>query len=252
MIKLRCLFSLVLLLLVSTGLKAQKGRIFLKNGSVLRGTIETSSANSLSIRTDSASVLRVNIGSISGVAINNRRKSTLRAEMILLIDSLNKAVASSKFYHQVRFGMLNGEDGTFLRNFSSLSMDYTFFRKSRGSLHAGLGVALDYYTSFMAMPFYLELRQDFGKRPSHPFVYGRLGYSLARARTDFEGNFGDVLGDKTWALGAGYQWPLGKSSILFSMGVKEQELRTVWRNRDFYSSTDWFLKRLDFKVGFIF
>jgi hypothetical protein len=176
----------------------------------------------------------------------------LDSQVILFIDSLNNAKAEPKFYHQLRFGMLNGEDGSFLRNFSSLSMDYTFFRKSKGTLHAGVGVALDYYTSFMAVPFYFELRKDLGKRPSHPFVYGRLGYSLVKAREDFEGNFGDVHGDKTWAFGAGYQWPLGRSSLSFSMGVKEQELQTVWVNRDFRSSTDWFLKRLDFKVGFIF
>lgn len=242
---------MIVLLLVSTGLSAQKGRVFLKNGSVLRGVIEASSAHTLSVRADSASVLEVDFSSISGVAIN-RRKFYLVPELIQLVDSLNKAVSGPKFYHQLRFGMLNGEDGTFLRNFSSLSMDYAFFIKSRGSLHAGVGVGLDYYTSFMAVPFYFELRQDLGKRPSHPFIYGRLGYSLARERGEFQGNFGDVLGNKTWGFGAGYQWPLGKSSILFSMGVKEQELRTVWRNRDFYSSTDWFLKRLDFKVGLIF
>lgn len=250
MTKFRCLFSLIVLLLVSAELSAQKGRVFLKNGSILRGQIETPSAGTLSVRTDSANVLEVNMASISGVAINKRK--ALSAEMLLLIDSLNKAMTKPGFYHQLRFGMLNGEDGTFLRNVSSLSTDYTFFRKSRGSLHVGVGVGLDYYTSFMAVPFYFELRKDLGKRPSHPFVYARLGYSLARERADFDGNFGDVLGDKTWAFGAGYQWPVGKSSILFSMGVKEQELRTVWSGRDFYSSTDWFLKRLDFKVGFIF
>ncbi|GAB5525214.1 MAG: hypothetical protein Roseis2KO_30860 [Roseivirga sp.] len=251
MTKLRCLFSLLTMLLVSTQLSAQKGRVFLKNGSILRGEIEAFSARTLAIRTDSASVLKVNLTSINGVAIN-RRRASLSSEVLLRIDSLNRAVAKPRFYHQLRFGMLNGEDGAFLRNISSLSTDYTFFRKSRGSLHAGVGIGLDYYTSFMAVPFYFELRKDLGKRPSHPFVYGRLGYSLARERADFDGNFGDVLGDKTWAFGAGYQWPVGKSSILFSMGVKEQELRTVWSRQDFYSSTDWFLKRLDFKLGFIF
>ncbi|GEM_PF-5839091 len=251
MTKLKLLLTLTFVLFLSTELCAQKSRVFLKNGSILRGSIESVLDHTLSIRTDSASVLQVNVSSISGIALNKRR-SNLEADVILLIDSLNRAVKKPRFYHQLRFGMLNGEDGNFLRNFSSLSTDYTFFRKSRGSLHAGVGVALDYYTSFMAVPFYFELRKDLGKRPSHPFVYGRLGYSLAKEREDFRGNFGDVLGDKTWAFGAGYQWPLGKSSILFSMGVKEQELRTVWQSRDFYSSTDWFLKRLDFKVGFIF
>lgn len=251
MTKLKCLFSLITMLLISTALSAQQGRVFLKNGSILRGEIASFSAGTLAIRTDSASVLKVNLASISGVAIN-KRKAALSPEVLLRIDSLNRAVAKPRFYHQLRFGMLNGEDGTFFRNISSLSTDYTFFRKSRGSLHAGVGIGMDYYTSFMAVPFYFELRKDLGRRPSHPFVYGRLGYSLARERADFDGNFGDVLGDKTWAFGAGYQWPVGKSSILFSMGVKEQELRTVWSSRDFYSSTDWFLKRLDFKVGFIF
>lgn len=251
MIKLRCLFSLIVVLLLTTQLSAQTERVFLKNGSILRGEIEGLSENTLLVRTDSISVLKVNIAGISGIAINKRR-SNLDAEVMLLIDSLNNALNKSRFYHQLRFGMLNGEDGIFLRNFSSLSMDYTFFRKSKGTLHAGVGVALDYYTSFLAVPFYFELRKDLGKRPSHPFVYGRFGYSLAKARADFEGNFGDVIGDKTWTLGAGYQWPVGKSSILFSMGIKEQELQTVWSNRDFRSSTDWSLKRLDFKVGFIF
>lgn len=251
MIKLKYLFSLIVVLFLTTELSAQRERVFLKNGSILRGGIEGISDNVLLIRTDSVSLLEVNIGSISGVAIN-KRKSQLDSKVMLLIDSLNNALDKSRFYHQLRFGMLNGEDGSFLRNFSSLSMDYTFSRKSKGTLHAGVGVALDYYTSFMAVPFYFELRKDLGMRPSHPFVYGRLGYSLVKAREGFEGNFGDVLGDKTWAFGAGYQWPLGRSSILFSMGVKEQELQTVWSNRDFRSSTDWFLKRLDFKLGFIF
>lgn len=251
MTKIRILLSLIFVLFLSTSLSAQKGRVFLKNGSILRGSIESVSGQTISIRTDSTSLLQVNVSSISGVAIN-KRKSNLNPEVILLIDSLNRAVKKPRFYHQLRFGMLNGQDGNFLRNFSSLSTDYTFFRKSRGSLHVGVGVALDYYTSFMAVPFYFELRKDLGNRPSHPFVYGRLGYSLAKERGDLQGNFGNVQGDKTWAFGAGYQWPLGKSSILFSMGVKEQELSTVWSSGDFHSSTDWFLKRLDFKVGFIF
>jgi hypothetical protein len=238
-------------LLAATELSAQQGRVFLKNGSILRGQIVAVSASTLSVRTDSISVLEVNLTSISGVAISNR-KATLSTEALLRIDSLNRAEVEPGFYHQLRFGMLNGEDGTFLRNFSSLSTDYTFFRKSRSYLHLGVGVGLDYYTSFMAVPFYFELRKDLGSRPSHPFVYGRLGYSLARERSGFDGNFGNVLGDKTWAFGAGYQWPVGKSSILFSMGVKEQELSTVWSSQDFYSRTDWFLRRLDFKLGFVF
>lgn len=251
MTRVKHIFTLLVVLLCATELSAQQGRVFLRNGSILRGQIETVSAGTLSVRTDSASVLDVNLISISGIAIN-RRKTTLTPEALLRIDSLNRALAKPGFYHQLRFGMLNGEDGTFLRNFSSLSTDYTFFRKSRSSLHVGVGVGLDYYTSFMAVPFYLELRKDLGNRPSHPFVYGRLGYSLAREREDFNQNFGDVLGDKIWAFGAGYQWPVGKSSIMFSIGVKEQELSTVWSSQDFYSRTDWFLRRLDFKLGFVF
>lgn len=248
MIKITHILLLAGLLCLSTRLSAQDERVLLKNGSVLKGQIESIQSDVLQIRIDSASVLSVNTASIRSIA-HNRRPAGLSAEMIRLIHSINEQNNKGKFYHQLRFGILNGEDGTFLRSFSSLSMDYTFFRKSRGTLHAGVGVALDYYTSFVAIPFFFELRKDLSRRPYHPFVYGRLGYSRAKGRDEFNGNFGDVIGQQMWALGAGYEWPLGRSSLLISVGIKEQKLQSVWDSFDFRSETDWLLSRLDFKIG---
>lgn len=251
MTKVRSFFLVLIILCLATTLAAQDQKVLLKNGSLLRGQIETFNNGTISLRIDSASVIILQASSIAKIGFRPK-KTTLSNRIVKQIEALNNSQNKVEYYHQLRFGLLNGEDANFFRRLSTLSMDYTFYRKSEGLLHTGVGVALDYYTSFVSLPVFFEFRHDFSHKPTHLFLYTRLGYARAKAREELTGNFGKVIGKEMWTLGIGHEWPLGKSHLMISAGFRQQNLNSVLEFQDFRSETDWQLKRLDFKIGLRF
>lgn len=246
----RCLLILMCLA-TSIALQAQNDKLFLKNGSQIKGTLLLVDNTRVDLQIGEDSELSIPLKDIQYVKVN-RRKNSLSASAIKKVDSLNRLVSGSRFYHQLRLGILNGRDDVTQTSFSNLSFDYTFHYKTPQSWHMGLGVGFDQYPSFETVPIMVELRKDLIRSPSPLFVYGRLGHAPARIRNDFLGGDFQTEGGMVWALGTGYQWALGKSAILFGAGFRKQQIETVWTAGDFRSVTEWTLNRLDFKIGLIF
>lgn len=244
------IISLTLLLFGSV-LLAQTEKVRLKNGSVIRGEVLRLTSEALDIRLDGQSQLSVPLSAVKEIGIN-RRKTTLDTNMLSLLDSLNGYAFKPRFYHQLRFGMMIGQESFFLREWSGLSVDYTFFRQFNRTMSLGVGMAFDSYTSFQTVPFYLEARKELGNMLSHPFVYVNGGYSLARGREALGQVPGPVSGGSMWGFGFGLAWPMGKNSLQMSLGFKRQQLQSRWDGGDFRWFTDWNLRRVEWKLGFSF
>ncbi len=245
------LISLLLFLSVALNTHAQKEKVYLKYGGLLKGTIEYVTRDNISIRIDSVTAVQLKWGSVEGVRTQKRNTIfSLRERQV--IDSINRLPREERTYSQLNVGFLYGEDGTYLTALSNLSLDYSLHRQYKDRSSLGLGIGLDYYPAFMNVPIFAEYRREFTHVPGGTFFYGRFGYSLSRARSDFQGFYSSVKGDEMVAFGLGKYWPLGTNRLSLTLGVRRQYLRTSTGGGIFESYTKWQLTRLDFKVGITF
>ena len=245
--------SILMVLCLATAMVVQaQDKVFLKNGSLIKGTIDIVDDAQVILGLGEANTrLKIATGDIRYIKLNERITG-LDQSAVALVDSLNRVLSESRLYHQLRLGIISGNDDVSGSSFSNLSFDYTYFYKTRKQLHLGLGLGFDQYPVFEALPFSFELRKDLTNTPSPFYVYGKVGHALAQIRNDFIGAESQAKGGTLWAVGLGYQWTLGRSAILLSAGYRTQQLQSVWTAGDFRSVTEWNLNRLDFKVGFIF
>ncbi len=242
---------LVTVLLCAVTLNAQVDRLYLKNGSLLKGRLIEVEKHRVTFQTDSSSILTLSTKSIATFKIR-KRKTRLNIAERLIIDSLHHLPVSAHFYHRFQVGLLIGQDNNFGESITNLSFDYTLFRRLNRNSHLGLGVSSDYYTDFQLFPIFLEYRKDLGKTPSRLFFYLKAGHALARER-DITGDFySRVKGNKMTGWGIGYQWALRRNNLTLSIGSKRQDLKTSVQQVSFERTTDWKLRRVEFKLGLTF
>lgn len=244
-------YFILAMLLLSTVSMAQTDRVYLKNGSLLKGEILQIDAKQLSIDIGEAEPLSLSLGHLRAVKVKKKR-TALAPEVLHTLDSLNRALKSNLWLHQVRVGIINGEDGGSFISSTGFSTDYTLFFTPKATWHIGLGFGYDEYPSFQVLPVGIELRKDWGIGPAPFFTYFRTGISRAGHRGGFIGFNSSVRGHEFFAFGVGQQWSLGRTSMFISTGFRSQSLSTSWSNGDFRSRTDWNLNRLDIKVGMVF
>jgi len=230
---------------------AQGDKVYLKNGSLLKGELLAIDATHLKIDIGEAEALTISLDKLKSVRVK-KKKTNLSADVLLGIDSLNRALRLNKWMHQVRLGILNGEDGRSFISSTGFTADYTLFYSLKPTWYLGLGIGYDEYPSFRSLPVGLEIRKDWGIGPSPFFSYVRAGLSRVGSRNSFIGPTASIQGQEFIAFGLGQQWTLGRSSMFFTVGFRSQSARTSWSSGDFRSRTDWNLNRLDIKLGMVF
>lgn len=247
----RRLIVLTALFGLTLGLKAQQDRVLLKNGSLLQGTITKIEQSRLTIDIGHGLPLSLDIDGVRSFRIKER-KTSLSQESLLLADSLKRVMFEPGFYHQVRVGVLNGKDESTSTDFANLSVDYAFFYDTGQRFHLGLGLGMDQHPFFQTFPLSLELRKDFSYSFSPLYIFGKLGYARARTKDDNFGQFEKINGQHLVAVGVGYQLPVGKNALNLNVAFRNQRVITGWESPTFRSETEWNLRRLELKLGFVF
>ena len=239
-------------LLASLSLYAQKDKVYLKNGSHLKGEILKVENSHVSIDIGEAEPVDLGLKNLRFIRIA-RKHTRLSAHRLIKADSLNRVLRERKLIHQFRLGVIHGnENENFESAVANVSFDYTLYYPLIANWSIGAGVGYDLYSTFQAMPIAIELRKNWGFGPSPFFTYFRAGMARAGFRSDIIGFSASVKGQEMLAYGIGKEWHLGSNAIQLSLGFRTQSLQTSWGSGEFRSTTDWNLNRLDIKVGLSF
>ena len=246
------LILVVFLLCCCTTIMAQREKVYLSNGGVIRGSLIQVSSDKVSIFIDSLTTIHINTESVKAIK-TKKRKTRLSALELFMVDSINMRSINHSNFSQLYIGLIVGREEAYSFTQADFSIDYAFHVKTNHKTSIGFGVGLEYYPSFEVIPFFLEYRKNFRLIRSGFFYYARTGYSLAKARPHFSGSSTpSVKGRGAFGLGLGYQWPIGKNKMMITVGGKRQKLYTIWRDGNFESYTNWTLRRLEFKIGMTF
>ena len=241
--------NLLLLIGLCSGLalSAQTDKVYLKNGSLLRGHLLDVNNNYLSLDIGENEPLQLSLNNLR--FIRAKKKDTrLSAEELTAVDSLNKAIRVIKLMHQLRLGVINGEDGSIFNTVTDFSADYTLYYPAEATWWVGVSIGYDEYLNFRTFPVSIALRKNWGIGPSPFFTYVRAGISRTNFRQEVFDPSANVKGQEMFAMGIGQQWSLGKLAMVMTAGYRTQSLQTT----AFRSTTEWNLNRLEFKVGVVF
>lgn len=240
------LFILLVFSVLCQQIQAQSTEdvVFLKNGSILRGTIK----EHLPGKYVSIEIVGQNL-----IVIPDSATSKIEANRLITIGCSSKKnsgfgmTAKANFYG----GSKNSAGFTFVT-------DYCFpFRFSVG---AGLGVE---WFNRQQIPFMAELKYDFLKTSFTPYVYATAGYAVPLSHKPDNENawnyqiteyFGGVLA----GAGGGVKFNFAnRNALLIHFGYRYQKIKTVVTNNywngggDIVTNFDLF-NRLTFGVGFAF
>ena len=120
---------------------------------------------------------------------------------------------------------------------------------------AGLGLGLDNYDDFAALPVFLDVRGNLFEATVSPYYFFQVGYASAWFTDEENLTFveNDIEADWSFHPGFGFRFELGKADLLVSMGYKQQNVKitqefewgeTLIERRE--------MKRMTFGLGLIF
>ena len=227
----------------------QKDKVYLNNGSVLYGEITGIDGQQVSLTIQQKHTLNLDLVKVQGIKVS--KKSRLAPEKIELARSWSRLGGRLRLRHWASLGAILGYDDFSGNSHKDASFSYiAMLQKNRSGL--GIGVNVDYYDNFSVIPYYIYYRGDLAKKVSKPFYYMSIGHSTAFARGNFENVYQQVNGRGMIALGLGYEWRLGKSSLVLTTGWKSQKIRAFQQLFGSNSIVDHEMKRLELRLGVIF
>lgn len=245
-------------LLISLPLAAQHGKkdvVYLKNGSVIRGTIVLQDPGKMiKIKTSDNSVW---------VFPNEQIDSITRPARV-------KITPKTGYYNLTETGFLVGDYSNATRAiFSLMNVNSWFFRNG---ISTGIGAGVE-LSQESYLPVVADLRYYYGKRPSMPFVSLQSGYSIAlggsyeqtfyaiddrrMSPVIYPGPVPDSANDPISARGGflinpaiGMQTPLNENLVMtFSAGYRYMRYRYT-QGADYSIDIDY--NRLSLKIGLLF
>lgn len=238
---------LIIGLLLGLALSAQTDKVYLKNGSLVRGKLLDVNSSHLSLDIGENEPLQLSLKNLRFIRAK-KKGSKLSVEELTAVDSLNRAIREIKLMHQLRLGVINGEDGSIFSTVTDFSADYTLYYPVEATWWVGLNIGYDEFLNFRTYPISFALRKNWGIGPSPFFTYFQAGISRTSFRQEVFDPNANVKGHEMFAFGIGQQWSLGKLSMVMTVGHRSQSLTT----RSFLSTSEWNLNRLEFKMGVIF
>lgn len=161
-----CLFLFALFIVYSTFSQSEKGYVFLKNGTILKGKYSYFN-DSKKIRVESAGNTWVfdaaEIDSIS----NGRVKK---------VKELKSEIPETFFFYRTEMGALigNSENNQSAPFSLTSSVNYTF----RPKMSAGIGTGVEFFNESY-LPVFLNLEYKFRNSWSTPYIFVKGGYEIA-------------------------------------------------------------------------
>ena len=240
-------FSLV----VSCGF-CQHDKVFLKNGSKIRGTvIKDGTTDSITVRMAEGAI---NIP-LSVVEVIHFRKRDFGRP-----DKYRDLMYEKGYYTTLKAGAAFGnhsyEDA--LKIFLTLQAMYEYHYHPL--LNGGAGTGLNFYDRYMAIPVFLQYQAVLGRKNRTLFAYGQAGHGFIIQR-NANNEFKDVDSGRYLACGIGVQKKAGQGFLRYQLGINSQrvweiqEPLTIWswpRTSEKLTTRKRDMNRLIFSVSYSF
>ncbi len=228
------LLSLLCLIALSSMVFAQNNLedvIYLKNGSIIRGTIIEQIPNtSIKIQTSDKNIFNFNLSEIEKFTKEEPVKKSQESQNIF---------KQTGFQNNTEFGILVG-----MGNINSYSLlgtttpnDVTAYSLStingwliNPNVFVGIGIGIeklpiDYFIDY-CLPLFLDTRYFILKKKVTPFFYSDMGYSWGWNSGSSSSDWAGIM----VSAGAGVSYRFIKSSSLsISVGYKLQQIKLEWR-----------------------
>ena len=248
-------FLIGLLFLIPFTLKAQlekPAKIWLVNGVKIKGAlIESFNDKNLNVELADGQNLVISYDHIKKLSFKDH--GSLNRDFA---DRLKKppSLQLKTFYHEFRGGLLIGEENT---SGTIHTINGYQFNKYLGT---GLGIGLNKFGNYLAVPIYATVKGYLLDRKVSPFYYGDVGYGIAwhNNKNDEIFDLENVTGGLYWQLGLGYQINFYNSAITVALGYVNQQSTADYTYYEWWStdpieiSESRLLRRLNFSVGFLF
>lgn len=213
-------FSLSLFLSFAHSQTTKDDVIYLKNGSVLQGTIiEEDKNSSIKLKVSEETVLVIAFDDIKD--ISHKKKENISSEMPKKSMKLNLAPEKGMYaIMQLRGGQA----------FASISASTGY---SFGKSTFGVGGAFQPYLNIGAItPLFVEYRQEIGKKEKRikPLILGQLGYGFPVVKQNARRD--TISGGVYWNVGFGYkEYTARKFQWTYGIVFSQQYVREVWDRR---------------------
>jgi hypothetical protein len=246
------LFPLMVLSVPGNAQINQQAKIVLKNGIIIRGGIVDSFDDSkLQVRIDSSNIILLRYDHIKKISFKGNGKTGVDSKEIL---ALQPSLNIESFYHEIRGGLLIGEENT---SFTVQTINGYQFNRYLGT---GLGLGINKYGNYLTMPIYATIKGYLFDKKVSPFYFADLGYGFAWQTNKNENMFelDNVQGGLYWQVGLGYQINFLNSAMVFTLGYSNQDSKadyTYYRGWDISNvevSERRILRRFAISIGFLF
>lgn len=212
------------ILLINFTALAQKDKVYLKNGSLIRGTIEKGAVlDSLKINISNNSIY-IPLQIVDEIRFAKRKEGRP--------DKYNDLSYRQGMATAFKAGFLLGNHSynNPLKAWVTLEVGQEYHYHPL--LNGGIGIGVNFYDYYTVFPFYFEYQAFLGKRHKSLFVYGRAGHSFIKNNVDDDHEVKDEKGGLMLASGIGLQKRVGQNDWRFKLGYVSQtvteESEPVW------------------------
>lgn len=216
------LFSLLGLFIAINVSNAQNDKLFLENGSLLKGSIVRVGVDHLNILIDADTI------SLSKASIKSAKLSKSSRQNVELKDQLLTIFQENKKGPNILIGLGgfvdDDYDGAQMRTSLSLGGMYQFGQH----LQVGLATDIMWYENFATMPVYLTYKGSFSPFNRGIFYYVGYGQSFGWEREDC--NCNDLETGRFLKAGLGYQFNTGSVPMHVSIGWMQQKISLKYDN----------------------
>ncbi|MEM7109755.1 MAG: hypothetical protein AAF519_16130 [Bacteroidota bacterium] len=255
----KLVFVILLCLLVENAF-TQEGKVWLKNGSILYGSLQRLDADHVQLLVDE-NLVSFPLHKVRAVVLKKRKQLD---ELGAIDQSVYKSVGRT---HQrglekgMQIGVLHGRENSEASTRETISVTLLANYRFNQFVQPGISVGYDHHDEFAIFPILMTYRANLTGRWSTPFIYAGLGYGFAELleKEDADTSVNNIDGGLNTQLGLGYRWRNEKIGFEFAVGWKHQKVDLDYKNfESFWTQSEnnitlhRSINRAEFKLGIIF
>lgn len=208
---------IIFLLGISITVYGQKDKIYLKNGSIIRGTIQNYPVkDTISVIIGGRSILAVPIDVVDEVRFKRRYGDRPEGYKDLIY---RQGMATS---FKTGFLLGNHSYNDPLKAWFTLEVAQEY--QYHPLLNGNIGFGINYFQNYIVFPLYFEYQAVLGKRHKSWFLYGRAGHGFISNRQDETNEITDQKGGIHLGAGIGIQRRVGNDYLRFKFGYTSQTM----------------------------
>ncbi len=199
--------------------RQKHGKITLKNGTKIKGyVIDSFKTEYIKIRVDTNQSMRIYYSRIHKITFKDKEGRRPLIENNEKLEQETVSLHDHKFYHELRGGVLLGEDNTSITLHNINGYQFSRF------LAPGIGIGFDKYENYRTIPVYAHVKGYIFDRKITPYYFGDIGYGFAWYNGEHVTgyNISDVHGGLYWQVGLGYRISFYNSALLLTFAYKNQ------------------------------